>query len=126
MRVRGVLLTLGVVFALGFTACSDGDDESETVEDEIRDAIEEGDLDEGDDDGATCEIVTQDDAEDLFGEPAVANDAGLVAPSCNWESADADEPGEVIHLLQASVGGRRQRARRSGRVLRHRSDRRPG
>jgi hypothetical protein len=103
MRVHGGVLTLGLVVALGLTACSGDDDDPASVEEELRDAIEEGDLDDRGNGGDPCEFVAEDEVAALFGQPAVANETGLVGPACTWESANADDPGQAIHVLQVSV-----------------------
>ena len=116
MRVRGRVIVLLAVTALGVAACGGDDDDPQSVEEDIRDAIDDGNLDEVEDeiddvvDGGdlpdACELVTQDDAERLFGEPAQeAEDSSPVdlGSSCLWENADGAELGQVGHLLQVRV-----------------------
>ncbi|GIU86718.1 MAG: hypothetical protein KatS3mg009_1233 [Acidimicrobiia bacterium] len=64
------------------------------------------DAEDGDTSDLACSVVTRDDAAALFGEPARAAQDQTPAPfgsSCFWENADADETGQVVHLLQVYV-----------------------
>jgi hypothetical protein len=107
----------GVAVLASVAGACGGDDDSPSVEESIREAVEEGNLDDatnttsaGGDAGAglpdACVLVTEADATELFGVPArAAVDASPVdlGASCIYENAGSDDLGEAGHLLQVRV-----------------------
>ncbi|MGH8976626.1 MAG: hypothetical protein ACRDV7_01030 [Acidimicrobiia bacterium] len=102
---------------LALTGCAGDDDDTGSVEDEIREAVDEGNLDEAQEQledlgGETselpdaCELVTVEDATGLFGTDAEeqpdASPVGLGA-SCIYETPETEDLGTVGHLLQVRV-----------------------
>ena len=123
-RLTTRVLSLTAMSVLVLAACG-GDDDDEATQQEIEDAVDEGDApddttaeepvgdDEGDDEGsgtgedsAACEVMTQEDAEALFGVDAQpeedAVDIGL-GSSCLWENVGADDIGTPSQLLQLQL-----------------------
>ena len=112
-RVLG-LLVVAVLFFAG-TACGGDDGDVETADTTTDDGGEDtttGDDTEGTttDDGGSgevgdgCDIVTAEDAEEMFGEPAVQADdespvSGFELASCLWEVEDE----ESFKLLQFRI-----------------------
>jgi hypothetical protein len=100
------------VLALG--ACGGDDDDANSVDEAIKEAVDEGNLDSvpenigGDpaDLPDACALVTVDDATDLFGvdaeEQADVSPVDLGA-SCLYGNAGGDELGTPNHLLQVRV-----------------------
>jgi hypothetical protein len=106
-RVRAAVIVVVTVIS----ACGGDDDDRSTAE-RIREAVEEGNAPNdvttaGPEDGTpVCELVTEQDAEGLFGAGAQqADDTSAVGTgeACIWENVDASEPGRVGHLLQVRV-----------------------
>ncbi len=120
------ILALAFAGALALSACGGDDDSPEDVAEDIEDAIEDGDIEEledledeledlGDDDGGggdlpdPCELVTQEDAQGLFGEGIEAQVDGDASgsvgggESCIWENVDNEELGTPSHLLQVAA-----------------------
>ncbi|MGQ0825041.1 MAG: hypothetical protein ACT4OX_08460 [Actinomycetota bacterium] len=129
MRATGMtrMCTLVAVGTLIFSGCG-GDDDDGVSQKEIEDAVADGNLDPdeiedlsddiaeegGDDDSGdnsgegsdACAVLTQDDAEALFGVAAQLDDDSVpvgLGSSCVWENADADELGSVGHLVQLQL-----------------------
>jgi hypothetical protein len=101
-------------FVLVLGACGGGDDDADSVDDAIKEAVDEGNLDSVPENvgGApadlpdACALVTVDDASELFGEDAAQQDD--VSPvdigvSCLYGNAGEDAVGTVKHLLQVRV-----------------------
>jgi hypothetical protein len=109
-----VIALTTTAFALGAAACG-GDDDSRAVEHSIKQAVNDGNLDDKDAKQASvdqsdvpdpCVLVTADDAASLFGEAArTGTDTSPVdlGRSCIYENADSDDLGQVGHLLQVRV-----------------------
>ena len=100
------------VLALG--ACGGDDDDANSVDEAIKEAVDEGNLDSipenvgGDpaDLPDACALVTAEDATELFGVDAEQQED--VSPvdlgaSCLYGNAGGDELGTVDHLLQVRV-----------------------
>lgn len=111
-----VLASLGIaVLALG--ACGGDDDSADAVDDAIKEAVENGNLDSipenvdnvgGDpaDLPDPCELVTTEDATGLFGVDAQeADDSSPVdlGASCLYGNVGSEDVGAVSHLLQVRV-----------------------
>ena len=105
------VLSLCCVAALVVAGACGGNDDDETLDD-IQEAIEEGNLDDIEDAGDpgelpdACELVTQEDAEELFGEAAERGEETApidLGTSCVWKNVDGEEVGQVAHLLLVNV-----------------------
>jgi hypothetical protein len=126
MRTRSIkaLAALGVA-VLALSACGGDDDDEESVEDAIREAVDEGNLDEaqerledfGDELGDlgevpdACALVTLEDATTLFATPAEEQeDASPVdlGSSCIYGTPETEDLGSVSHLLQVRAFGGEQ------------------
>jgi hypothetical protein len=116
IRARFVARSAIVVFALGVAACGGGGDDSRSVEQSIKEAVEQGNIDQGNvkdaKDGGTkdlpdpCRLVTRDDAARLFGEAARTTDEQspvALGASCVYADSAGDRLGEVGHLLRVRV-----------------------
>jgi hypothetical protein len=107
------LAAIGIA-VLAVSACGGDDDDAGSVEDEIREAVDDGNLDEVEeqleDIGGeqsdlpdACELVTVEDATGLFGTDAEekpdASPVGLGA-ACIYGTPETEDLGSVAHLLQ--------------------------
>jgi hypothetical protein len=113
VRVMAIVAIVAIG-GLALGACGGDDDDANSVDDAIKEAVDEGNLDSipenvgGDpaDLPDACALVTIDDASDLFGEDAQEQED--VSPvdlgvSCLYGNAGEDELGTVKHLLQVRV-----------------------
>jgi len=110
-----VLAALAIA-ALALGACGGDDDKADGVDDAIKEAVENGNLDSvpenvdnvGDpaDLPDPCELVTTEDAAGLFGVDAKKEDDSSpvdLGASCLYGNVGGEEPGTVSHLLQVRV-----------------------
>jgi hypothetical protein len=122
MRAGLRFVAVVAVAGLALTACGGGDDDGDqSLEESIEDAVEEGNLEDlpeevedavEDSDGdngnvpEACELVTLDDAEGLFGEPAQEQEEASpvdLGSACDYGNVDGQELGQVAHLLQVGA-----------------------
>lgn len=123
MRALAACLTIGALVLAGCGGDDDGsaaDDIADAIDDnevtpeeaeELDDDLTDDTGDGGDDDAGgdlpdACELVTQEDAAELFELEAVkADEAGTPsgAAECIWENVGSDELGNPSHLLQMYV-----------------------
>jgi hypothetical protein len=108
-----ILASLGIaVVALG--ACGGDDDNADAVDDAIKEAVENGNIDTlpgnvgGDpaDLPDPCELVTTEDAAGLFGVDAQEEDDSSpvdLGASCLYGNVGGEDVGTVSHLLQVRV-----------------------
>ena len=111
------MLAALAIAALALGACGGDDDKADGVDDAIKEAVENGNLDSvpenvdnvgGDpaDLPDPCELVTTEDAAGLFGVDAKEEDDSSpvdLGASCLYGNVGGEEPGTVSHLLQVRV-----------------------